>query len=225
MNSVENWKPIPGWEGYYSASDMGRIRSEPRVMELPCGQVRAYKGKVLSQYVDPDGRCMVNLKRGHHREGRRVHQLVLEAFIGPRPAGMEVCHWDDDSTNNRLDNLRYDTSLANKRDMARNGNGNQNYNKTHCVRGHEYTPENTYIRKNGNRDCRACWDLRPSRYEVQGNSNKDKTHCKNGHEFTPENTYRRKSGGRNCKTCVIARNAAKQSAQLEEVSRPHEERQ
>lgn len=32
-----------------------------------------------------------------------------------------------------------------------------NASKTHCVNGHEFTPENTYIKKsNGKRACRAC---------------------------------------------------------------------
>jgi hypothetical protein len=36
------------------------------------------------------------------------------------------------------------------------GNGNQNEGKTHCDNGHEFTPENTYVRVAGTRQCRAC---------------------------------------------------------------------
>lgn len=120
---------------------------------------------------------------------------------------MEGCHWDDNPANNRLDNLRWDTSLANKIDMARNGSGNQNYLKDRCIRGHAFTPENTYRRPGGGRDCRACWK---ARYKPKGNNNADKTHCSNGHAFTPENTYVRRSGGRNCRTCALARAKARQ---------------
>jgi hypothetical protein len=214
MTRIEQWQPIPGWENCYSASDLGRIRSEDRTLELPSGQVRTYRGRILSQYVGPDGRCQVNLRVAGVGGGHRVHRLVLEAFVGPCPEGMEACHFDDDSSNNRLDNLRWDTSLANKVDMARNGNGNQNWNRTHCVRGHEYTGENTYIRTNGNRDCRACWALRPSAYQLRGNDNKDKTHCVNGHEFTPENTYDYSTStkaNRQCRTCALARAKARKN--------------
>ena len=44
-------------------------------------------------------------------------------------------------------------------DLQRGGkdrNGNWNKEKTHCVHGHEYTPENTMLRGNGKRVCRIC---------------------------------------------------------------------
>ena len=59
--------------------------------------------------------------------GRRgyVHRLVLEAFVGPCPEGMECCHWDGDRTNNRLSNLRWDTPTANAADRERHGRKTQ----------------------------------------------------------------------------------------------------
>ena len=50
-----------------------------------------------------------------------VHRLVLEAFVGPCPAGLNACHNDDDRTNNALDNLRWDTAESNWKDRKRNG--------------------------------------------------------------------------------------------------------
>jgi len=38
--------------------------------------------------------------------------------------------------------------------------------KTHCVNGHEYTPENTYVRPNGCRDCRKCRLIRKRKFET-----------------------------------------------------------
>lgn len=50
---------------------------------------------------------------GGCRSQRRVSVLVLEAFVGPRPSGMQACHNDSDKDNNRLDNLRWDTPKGN----------------------------------------------------------------------------------------------------------------
>jgi hypothetical protein len=51
-----------------------------------------------------------------------VHRLVLETFVGPRPPGMEGCHFPDrDPANNRLNNLRWDTRQANVNDMIAHG--------------------------------------------------------------------------------------------------------
>lgn len=57
--------------------------------------------------------------RAHRQIG--VHVLVLEAFVGPRPDGMEGCHNDGDPSNNRLSNLRWDTPLANWSDRRKHG--------------------------------------------------------------------------------------------------------
>jgi hypothetical protein len=50
-----------------------------------------------------------------------VHALVAEAFIGPRPKGMEVCHGIKGQLVNSLDNLRYGTPSENHMDMRRDG--------------------------------------------------------------------------------------------------------
>lgn len=48
-------------------------------------------------------------------------RLVLEAFVGPCPDGMECCHWDDDQNNNVVSNLRWGTKSDNAMDRIRNG--------------------------------------------------------------------------------------------------------
>lgn len=130
---------------------------------------------------------------------RSVHVLVLENFVGDRPAGMQGLHKDDDTHNNVLENLYWGTPSENGKDAVGNGR-NWKSNITHCPRGHEYTKENTYVyEKTGHRQCKACMKLKNT-----GNANKDRTHCPQGHEYTEENTYRPKGSPnrRQCKTCT-----------------------
>lgn len=54
-------------------------------------------------------------------KARTIHQLVAEAFIGPRPEGLETCHNDGDPTNNHVGNLRYATHAENAADMVKHG--------------------------------------------------------------------------------------------------------
>ena len=51
-----------------------------------------------------------------------MHRLVLAAFIGPCPEGMEACHFpDSDPNNNNLGNLRWDTRKENIHDSIKHG--------------------------------------------------------------------------------------------------------
>jgi hypothetical protein len=53
---------------------------------------------------------------------RRVHWLMMLAFIGPQPAGMHTRHLDDDRSHNVLSNLAYGTPGENQLDRVRMGN-------------------------------------------------------------------------------------------------------
>lgn len=153
--STEEWRPIPGWEGYYEASDRGRVRSMPRRIGSSFGATRVIPGRVISQSANVRGYMAVNLWRDNARTVALVHRLVLNAFVGLRPEGLVGCHWDDDKSNNALTNLRWDTPVANGRDRVRNGH-HYLANRTHCVHGHPFAGENLYLSPDGKRHCRTC---------------------------------------------------------------------
>ena len=118
----EVWKDIPGFEGAYQVSSLGRVRSLDRYVRVcPHGleAKRMIKGRVLRPAPNKYGHLCVIL--GHGAHGSLVHQLVALAFIGPRPDGMDVCHTDGDMRNNRADNLRYDVRSENILDVYRVG--------------------------------------------------------------------------------------------------------
>lgn len=116
MESTENWLPIPGYEGCYEVSDLGRVRSLDRTIKWQHGE-RRIKGKVLAGIPDKWRRLRVHLRNGALKEQIYVHRLVLLAFVGPCPDGMEACHHPDPTpTNNRLENLRWGTYGENRLD-------------------------------------------------------------------------------------------------------------
>ena len=91
---------------------------------------------------------------------RRIHLLVMLAFVGPRPEGLETRHFDGNHLNNSLENLRYGTSSENSMDEVRHGT-HRNARKAECLHGHPFNIKNTYIRPSGGRDCLTCrqiWD-------------------------------------------------------------------
>ena len=159
--SAENWRPVVGWEGFYSVSDVGRVRSEDRTIIRADGVAVHLKGQLMSPVrKNRTGHHCVALMRNSRPTHAFVHRLVLEAFVGPRPDGMVGCHWDDNPDNNRVENLRWATVSENNYDSVRNGT-HGNASKTHCVNGHEYTPENTLtnVRPDG-RSYRMCYECR-----------------------------------------------------------------
>ena len=104
---AEVWKPVVGFEGTHEVSDRGRVRG---------------RRKVLRQHFN-HGYPQVTLRSGDTLTSMLVHRLVAEAFIGPRPAGDEICHGDGDKANNTAENLRYDTRAANGQDKRKHGHG------------------------------------------------------------------------------------------------------
>ncbi len=153
----ERWLPIPGWEGLYSVSDHGNVRSEDRVIVRSDGQSRELPGRPLTPVKKRTGHQWVALMRNSTRTHANVHQLVLESFVGPRPEGMVCRHLDDNPENNHVSNLAWGTVSENNHDCVRNGH-HAAANKTHCIRGHELAEWNRskYSMSIGRRYCLAC---------------------------------------------------------------------
>lgn len=173
-----------------------KTRSEDRGYETPC--------LIWTGYIKPNGygQCAVNRRTKH------AHRVAYEATHGPIPeringeravidhkcrvrSCVNVDHLE--VVTNRVNVLRGDTIQA------------ANAAKTHCKRGHEFTPENTYIETRGNRKCRTCMQAANEAWNVKRRQEyvpkPRQTHCKRGHEFIPENTYVGAKGHRTCRTC------------------------
>jgi hypothetical protein len=138
----EQWRSVPGYPDY-EVSNLGFVRSW-----------KSGAARIMSRRPDGKGYPRVGLSTNGVVTERNIHQLVVEAFVGPRPDGMEVRHLDGDPMNCTLPNLEYATHAINMADTVRHGT-NHYARRTHCDRGHRYTRENTQLRKQGRR-CRIC---------------------------------------------------------------------
>lgn len=115
--SPERWLSVPGFEGFYEVSDLGRVRS---VRHMTAAGWRG--GKLLAPFTDSDGYLRVNLSRYGKVFGLQpVHGLVLLAFAGPPAPGQQTRHGPGGKTDNRLVNLCYGTALENSDDKRRDG--------------------------------------------------------------------------------------------------------
>lgn len=117
----EGWLPISS-HASYSVSTRGRVKSLRRRVRRSDGVVITVAGRVLKPGSYKGGYLAVALYDGKGRSTfRYVHCLVLEAFVGPCPQGMECRHLDGDPTNNCLDNLCWGTPQENADDKTRHG--------------------------------------------------------------------------------------------------------
>lgn len=140
-NENELWAQIG--DSDYAVSTLGRVWSGRR-------------STILNGTVTADGYRRVGMSLGDTSRQYPVHRLVAVAFI-PNPENLPlVRHWDDDGLNNVASNLRWGTHSNNRFDSVRNGS-HHHAAKEFCKRGHEFTPENTYVRPGvTRRECRMC---------------------------------------------------------------------
>lgn len=118
---TEIWKDVPGYEGCYQVSNTGNVRSLTRQIELTRDGTH-YKKTIAGRLLRPgrmtEGHLSVALGRGN---SHCVHKLVLLAFVGPRPEGLECRHLNGVPADNRLENLRWGTRRENILDAVSHG--------------------------------------------------------------------------------------------------------
>ncbi len=87
---AERWLPVVGLEGTYEVSDLGNVRSLDRTIGHG-NRTRSAFGCVLKPRIGTSGYPQVYLDG----KTKSVHRLVLEAFVGRCPPGMECLHGND----------------------------------------------------------------------------------------------------------------------------------
>lgn len=132
----EIWKNI--WDGLYSVSNYGNIRSNDRYINTVTG-IRKFTGKLLKTDPTKDNHLRVTLSNGGIKKRIFVHRLVAECFI-PNPLNLPIInHIDEDPTNNYYKNLEWCTNQY-----------NIVYNDTHLKRGDKEGTDIDVYDLNGN---------------------------------------------------------------------------
>ena len=119
-DTTERWLPVVGYEGIYSVSDMGRVRSERTGIVLRPAPLR-------------NGYLRVTLCVDGVRDQRSVHRLVGHAFVAGGPKET-VNHIDGNKQNNRATNLEWATVRENFAHASRAGlmsSGERHGSRTH----------------------------------------------------------------------------------------------
>ena len=110
----EFWKDVIGYEGTYQVSNLGRVKSLPRLMQKG-KNIFTCKEKILKPAVTSSGYAQVILCKSDTKKGVTVHKLVAIAFLNHTPCGMKLVidHINDDKLDNRLENLQIVTNREN----------------------------------------------------------------------------------------------------------------
>ena len=119
---TEIWKDIPGYEGSYQVSNLGRVKSLPRIVERCERSGRSVRQpireRILRPGVNKRGYWYVVLRSGGRSVTRELHTLVALAFLGPRPnPAAQVRHLDGARSNCKAENLCYGTPSENQLDL------------------------------------------------------------------------------------------------------------
>lgn len=115
----ERWASIAGVRTEYEVSDHGRVRS----LVFHNNQVTKRRAVplIMKIFKGVRGYPVVGLRFDGQRRVIPVHRLVLSAFVGPCPAGMEGAHLDGNKMNNWLDNLKWATPAENNSHKINHG--------------------------------------------------------------------------------------------------------
>ena len=107
------FREVPGYPGYAVGDDGSIWGMRSRHGPLPW--------RKLSPHKKRGGYRRIYLYRDAKRSIPRLSCLILEAFVGPRPPGMQCCHNDGNTSNDRLSNLRWGTPKDNAGDRRQHG--------------------------------------------------------------------------------------------------------
>lgn len=129
---------------------------------------------LLNREIDDEGCWLWTRSRDQHGYGRlrisrtfveKVYRLAYELWVGPIPDGLEIdhlCRKPPCFNPTHLEAVTHGVNLVRARAAM-----------THCLRGHPFTSENTYVSARGSRNCRTCRRLYDAEYRARKRRERD----------------------------------------------------
>jgi len=147
----EIFKDIPGYEGLYQVSNLGRVKSLERKVKHYSGGVRIIKSRFLKIQKCKKGYQRLTLSKYGNIELKKIHYLVAITFLNHKPCvtKLVVDHINNIKSDNRIDNLQLITNRE-----------NTSKDKINCTS--KYTG--------------VCWDKNASKWKSAIRKNKKKLH-------------------------------------------------
>ena len=192
----EHWAEIPGYEGKYSASSLGRLKSLPRKIK---------NNFTTDRTILVPGQVLKLRKRGRYLawKNKSVHRMVALAFI-PRVGG-KICvnHKNGNRYDNRIENLEWCTYKENTAHWRKNAPpGFLDDLKRKIIKANSWKTgdKNHFYGRKHSVESRQLMSIAVKRLWADGKY-PQKEQCKRGHFFSPDNIYRYR-GYRYCLTCI-----------------------
>lgn len=131
------WKDIPGYQGFYQASNEGEIKSLSRIVKHNLGGDKILRERVLKGYVNKYGYRRVELSKNGTSKQYSEHRLIALTFLGE--SDLTVNHKDGNKLNNNIDNLEYLSGADNTKHAVETGliKNNSNIYKTEIIKDYQ----------------------------------------------------------------------------------------
>jgi hypothetical protein len=114
MSNNEEWKDIPGYEGFYQVSNRGRVRSVTHTILMSNGALRTIFSRILVLHEGGRNKYLqAYLHKDGHVKNHLVHRLVAKMFIGEIKSGYEINHKNANVQDNNVENLEIVTHQEN----------------------------------------------------------------------------------------------------------------